>query len=201
MTTIRHCSVLEFDSGACNQAVAPGITRPLPASDAPNFSDLISDFALKKACNPCDVTKYNLKMKAYHFFYTYITFLLNPKVSFILWFRFEDSFFWPRFICFYITNFSGRIISVFFLFFPDLIYIYICIIYMERAPFQFSAKGLKHLWQASEDFHRLVVAILATSNPGSSADIELTVQEILFRTMFSVFSELNMLQCDILLLK
>jgi len=72
---------------------------------------------------------------------------------------------------------------------------------MERAPFQFSAKGLKHLWQASEDFHRLVVAILATSNPGSSADIELTVQEILFRTMFSVFSELNMLQCDILLLK
>ena len=84
MTTIRHCSVLEFDRGACNQAVAPGIIRPLPASDAPNFSDLISDFALKKACNPCDVTKYNLKMKAYHFFYTYITFLLNPKVSFIL---------------------------------------------------------------------------------------------------------------------
>jgi len=29
MTTIRHCSIPEFDRGAYNQAVAPGITRPL----------------------------------------------------------------------------------------------------------------------------------------------------------------------------
>jgi len=32
MTTIRHCSILEFDRGASNQAVAPGITRPLHAT-------------------------------------------------------------------------------------------------------------------------------------------------------------------------
>ena len=29
MTTIRHCSILEFGTGASNQAVTPGITRPL----------------------------------------------------------------------------------------------------------------------------------------------------------------------------
>jgi len=29
MTTIRHCSILEFGRGTSNQAVAPGITRPL----------------------------------------------------------------------------------------------------------------------------------------------------------------------------
>ena len=35
MTTIgpRHCSILEFGRGASNQAVAPGITRPLHATD------------------------------------------------------------------------------------------------------------------------------------------------------------------------
>ena len=34
MATIRHCSTLEFGrGGAYNQAVAPGITRPLHASD------------------------------------------------------------------------------------------------------------------------------------------------------------------------
>jgi len=33
MTTIRHCSILEFGSGASNQAVAPGITRLLHATD------------------------------------------------------------------------------------------------------------------------------------------------------------------------
>ena len=33
MTTIRHCSILEFGRGACNQALAPGITRPLHATD------------------------------------------------------------------------------------------------------------------------------------------------------------------------
>jgi len=32
ITTIRHCSILEFGSGAYNQAVAPGITRPLYAT-------------------------------------------------------------------------------------------------------------------------------------------------------------------------
>ena len=31
MTTIRHCSILEFGRGASNQAVALGITRPLHA--------------------------------------------------------------------------------------------------------------------------------------------------------------------------
>jgi len=32
MTTIRHCSILEFVKGASTQAVAPGITRPLHAT-------------------------------------------------------------------------------------------------------------------------------------------------------------------------
>ena len=32
-TTIRHCSILEIGRGASNQAVAPGITRPLHATD------------------------------------------------------------------------------------------------------------------------------------------------------------------------
>jgi len=32
MTTIRLCSILEFSWGASNQAVAPGITRPLHAT-------------------------------------------------------------------------------------------------------------------------------------------------------------------------
>jgi len=31
MITIRHCSILEFGRGARNQAVTPGITRPLHA--------------------------------------------------------------------------------------------------------------------------------------------------------------------------
>jgi len=34
MTTIRHCSILEFGRGSSNQAVAPGITRPLHATAA-----------------------------------------------------------------------------------------------------------------------------------------------------------------------
>ena len=33
MTTIHHCSTLEFGRGASNQAVAPGITRPLHATE------------------------------------------------------------------------------------------------------------------------------------------------------------------------
>jgi len=33
MTTISHCSILEFGRGAYNQAVAPGITRPLHATN------------------------------------------------------------------------------------------------------------------------------------------------------------------------
>jgi len=32
MTAIRHCSILEFGRGASNQALAPGITRPLHAT-------------------------------------------------------------------------------------------------------------------------------------------------------------------------
>jgi len=32
MTTIHHCSILEFGRGASNQAIAPGITRPLHAT-------------------------------------------------------------------------------------------------------------------------------------------------------------------------
>jgi len=35
MTTIRHCSILEFGRGASNQAVVPGITRPLHATGGP----------------------------------------------------------------------------------------------------------------------------------------------------------------------
>ena len=34
MTTKRHCSMLAFGRGASNQAVAPGITRPLHATGA-----------------------------------------------------------------------------------------------------------------------------------------------------------------------
>ena len=33
MTTTCHCSLLELERGASNQAVAPGITRPLHATD------------------------------------------------------------------------------------------------------------------------------------------------------------------------
>ena len=33
MTTTHHCSILEFGRGASNEAVAPGITRPLHAPD------------------------------------------------------------------------------------------------------------------------------------------------------------------------
>jgi len=33
MTTISYCSILGFGSGASNQAVAPGISRPLHATD------------------------------------------------------------------------------------------------------------------------------------------------------------------------
>jgi len=29
---MRHCSILQFGSGASSQAVAPGITRPLHAT-------------------------------------------------------------------------------------------------------------------------------------------------------------------------
>jgi len=32
MTTKRHCSILEFGRGASNQAVVPGIIRPLHAT-------------------------------------------------------------------------------------------------------------------------------------------------------------------------
>jgi len=32
MTTIRHCSMLEFGKGAYNPKVVPGITRPLHAT-------------------------------------------------------------------------------------------------------------------------------------------------------------------------
>jgi len=34
MTTVRHCAILEFGMGAYNQAVAPGITRPLHCTDS-----------------------------------------------------------------------------------------------------------------------------------------------------------------------
>ena len=39
MNTIRHCSILEFGSGASNQAVAAGITKPLhdTAAEEPHF--------------------------------------------------------------------------------------------------------------------------------------------------------------------
>ena len=35
-TTMRHCSILELRRGASNQAVAPGITRPLHTTDPNN---------------------------------------------------------------------------------------------------------------------------------------------------------------------
>jgi len=39
MINIRRCSILEFGRGAYNQAVAPGITRPLHATESTlNFS-------------------------------------------------------------------------------------------------------------------------------------------------------------------
>ena len=34
MTTVRHCSILEFGRGASHEAVAPGITRPLHGTGA-----------------------------------------------------------------------------------------------------------------------------------------------------------------------
>ena len=37
MPTIRHCLILEFGRGAYNQAVAPGITRPLHATNQELF--------------------------------------------------------------------------------------------------------------------------------------------------------------------
>jgi len=33
MINIRHCSILKFGTGAYNYAVAPGITRPLHATE------------------------------------------------------------------------------------------------------------------------------------------------------------------------
>jgi len=33
ITTMRHCSTLEFGRGASNEAVTPGITRPLHVTD------------------------------------------------------------------------------------------------------------------------------------------------------------------------
>jgi len=48
MTTIRHCSILKFGTGAYNQAVAPSITRPLHATGwtpclIPNWASCLSD--------------------------------------------------------------------------------------------------------------------------------------------------------------
>jgi len=42
MTTIRHCSILEFERRQSNQAVAPGITRPLHAN---GYKFAMSDFS------------------------------------------------------------------------------------------------------------------------------------------------------------
>jgi len=47
MTTIHHCSILEFGWGASNQAVAPGITRPLHAS-AGNITIFVFIICLKQ---------------------------------------------------------------------------------------------------------------------------------------------------------
>jgi len=44
MTTIRHCSILEFSRGASNQAVAPGITRPLHATGPSDCKDVGREF-------------------------------------------------------------------------------------------------------------------------------------------------------------
>jgi len=37
MSTVHHCSILEFGRGAYNQAFTPGITRPLHATDHTYF--------------------------------------------------------------------------------------------------------------------------------------------------------------------
>jgi len=41
MTTIRHCSILEFGRGAANQAVDPGITRPLHTTERAHYGMLV----------------------------------------------------------------------------------------------------------------------------------------------------------------
>jgi len=48
MTTIRHCSILEFGRGASNQAVEPVIARPLHVTASLNtFRSLAREWHLK----------------------------------------------------------------------------------------------------------------------------------------------------------
>jgi len=46
MTTVRHYSLLEFCRGAYNQAIAPGITSTLHATDTPLYSQAKEDAPL-----------------------------------------------------------------------------------------------------------------------------------------------------------
>jgi len=53
MTTIRHCSIQEFGRGASNQAVAPGITRPLHATES-------------NSCSCGEIRNIDFKFRRYH---------------------------------------------------------------------------------------------------------------------------------------
>jgi len=50
MTTIGHCLILGFGEGACNEAVAPGITRPLHATQLRNRIAGVVDEVVLAAC-------------------------------------------------------------------------------------------------------------------------------------------------------
>jgi len=53
MTTIRHCSILEFGRGASNQVVAPGITRPLHAAEKLSVSARLLAIVFRTAAHAC----------------------------------------------------------------------------------------------------------------------------------------------------
>jgi len=83
MTTIPCCSILEFGRGHTIKSSRPAHHQTSARHWLLNFSDLISDFAFKKARkNQCNVTKHHSKMKAYYFIYTYII-LFAKSMSFV----------------------------------------------------------------------------------------------------------------------
>ena len=86
MTTIRHCSMLEFVSGANNQAVAPGITSPLHATRqqlCTNGKSLALLYAFNVIVNLTD--KEGMWGKTYHFFYNRLSCFC--RLSFRRWNR------------------------------------------------------------------------------------------------------------------
>ena len=50
ITTIGHCTILEFGKGAYNEAVAQGITRPLHATQLRNRIAGVVDEVILAAC-------------------------------------------------------------------------------------------------------------------------------------------------------